>query len=411
MNERPSGPIVALLGANGLSMTGNVIALLAIPWFVLQTTGSATKTGLAALFNFLPTVLAALFGGALVDRLGFKAASVISDLASGTTIALIPLLHSTVGLAFWQLLALVFLGALLDSPGTTARAALIPDATAQARWSLERASGMNAAIERSSRLIGAPLGGVLVGVIGATGALWFDAASFFVSAAMVALFVPGRRFASMKSDSRYVTELKEGLSFLLADPLVRAIVLMVTVTNFLDAASFSIFLPVYADRIFDSPVSLGLMMGASGGGAVVGALIFSAYGRRVSRRTIYTWGFVAVGLWYPALAFFPPLPVAVGSLALAGLGAGPLNPIIDTVLYERIPEHMRGRVLGTVKALAWMSMPAGVLVGGFLADNLGLRPLLLIWGGCYLAVTLSLRANRALRRMDEPYRIETPVGK
>ena len=402
--------MIVLLGANAISMTGNVIALVAIPWFVLQTTGSATKTGLAAFCNFLPTVLAAMFGGTFVDRLGFKTSSVLSDLASGVTIALIPLLHATVGLAFWQLLALIFVGALFDSPGTTARGALIPSMAARAGWTLERASGMNAAIERSSRLIGAPLGGVLVALIGATGALWFDALSFLLSAAAVVVAVPGTRPARPDRDPRYLAELKEGVSFLLADPLVKTIVFMVAATNFLDVASLSVLLPFYADRVYASPVSLGLMMGASGGGAVLGALLFSAHGHKLSRRAVYTWGFVAVTLWYPVLAAFPPLGIAVASMALSGLGAGPLNPIIDTVLYERIPESMRGRVLGAVKAFAWMAMPAGVLIGGVLLDRFGLRTMLLVWGGCYLAVTLSLRRNRAIKKMDETHRVQRSVG-
>src|SRR5512137_2600386 len=104
----PSGrvPIVALLTANAISMTGHVLAVIAIPWFVLQTTGSATQTGITGFFSILPVVVAGLFGGALVDRLGYKRTSVIADLASGITVALIPILFFTVGLQFWQLMVL-----------------------------------------------------------------------------------------------------------------------------------------------------------------------------------------------------------------------------------------------------------------------------------------------------------------
>ena len=66
-------------------MTGNQLALLAIPWFVLATTGSAIQTGITAFFTLLPTVLATFFGGTFVDRFGFKASSIVSDIASGVT--------------------------------------------------------------------------------------------------------------------------------------------------------------------------------------------------------------------------------------------------------------------------------------------------------------------------------------
>src|SRR5512143_3253992 len=118
-------PILALFTANAISMIGNVCAGIAIPWFVLQTTGSAAQTGITGFFTILPVVLAGFHGGALVDRLGYKPTSIIADLTSGITVALIPLLHFTVGLQFWQLMVLVFLGGLLDAPGSTARGALV----------------------------------------------------------------------------------------------------------------------------------------------------------------------------------------------------------------------------------------------------------------------------------------------
>ncbi|MGH2593842.1 MAG: MFS transporter, partial [Anaerolineae bacterium] len=76
-------------------MVGNVFATIAIPWFVLQTTGSATQTGITGFFTILPVVLAGFFGGTLIDRVGYKRTSIIADLASGVTVALIPFLHFT----------------------------------------------------------------------------------------------------------------------------------------------------------------------------------------------------------------------------------------------------------------------------------------------------------------------------
>ena len=131
-------PIFALLAANTISLAGSALTMIALPWFVLQTTGSAAMTGLAGFFVALPGFLAGIFGGTLVDRLGYKRVSVVADLVSGIAIALIPLLFNTVGLAFWQLLALIFLGALLEIPGVTARRALLPELAGMARVRLDR---------------------------------------------------------------------------------------------------------------------------------------------------------------------------------------------------------------------------------------------------------------------------------
>jgi len=182
-------PLYALYTANGISMIGNVLTALAIPWFVLATTGSAEKTGLTGFFTALPIALAAFIGGSIVDRLGFKRMSIIADLTSGIIVALIPLLYLTVGLDFNVLLALVFFANLLDAPGSTAREAIVPELATRAGVSFERAGSMNQIVERSSRLIGAPLAGALIAGFGATTVLWIDALTFLVSAAIIGFLV------------------------------------------------------------------------------------------------------------------------------------------------------------------------------------------------------------------------------
>ncbi len=102
-------PLFALFAANTISFVGDALMLIAIPWFVLQTTNSVTKTGIAAFFETVPTFISAFLGSALVDRLGYKHMSVVSDITSCISVALIPLFYSTIGLAFWQLLVLVLL--------------------------------------------------------------------------------------------------------------------------------------------------------------------------------------------------------------------------------------------------------------------------------------------------------------
>ncbi len=178
-------PLYTLFLANAVSMIGNQITNLAIPWFVLTSGGSAVDVGLVGVFTFVPIVLAAFFGGAVVDRLGHARTSVISDLLSAGAVALIPVLHMTIGLNLWTLLALVFLGALLDAPGNTARMSLLPDVAGEAGMPLERANSAFQTIQRGSSMVGPVLSGALIGLIGAANVLWVDAVTFLVSAALI----------------------------------------------------------------------------------------------------------------------------------------------------------------------------------------------------------------------------------
>src|SRR5215207_4382730 len=272
-------PLYSLFIANAISLVGNVFSLIAIPWFVLQTTRSATQTGITGFFTILPVVLAGFFGGTLIDRLGYKRTSIIVDYASGITTALIPLLYATIGLEFWQLLVLVFLGALLDTPGSTARSALLPELAEQAGMPIERATSLIHVIERGARLVGAPLAGLLIGLMGTANVLWLNAASFAVSAAIIGLMIPAITPATEETKpGKYFEELKDGLRFIARDKLILSIVVMVMLTNFLDAIFGGVVQPVYVKETFGSALNLGLLIAANGGGAVIGGLIFAVIG-------------------------------------------------------------------------------------------------------------------------------------
>ncbi len=400
-------PLISLLAANAISMVGNVIAMVAIPWFVLETSGSAARTGLVGFFTILPVVLAGLLGGALIDRLGYRRTSILADLASGASMALIPLLHATLGLQFWQLIVLVFLGALLDAPGGTARSAMVPDLAAQAGMPIERAASAAQVIERGSRLVGAPVAGVLIGVMGTANVLWLDAASFLVSAVLVGACVAAAPARPRAEKESYLSEWKAGLAFLRTDRLILTIVVVVMLTNFLDAAFSGVILPVYVKQIFGSPVNLGLLLAASGGGALLGALAYGIVGHRLSRRNTFVALFVFASLQLWAFALYLPLPALLTVVFVCSVGAGPLNPIIDAVAYEHIPADMRGRVLGTITAGAWLAMPLGVLLGGVLTDQLGVGAMMVGLALAYLATTLSMAALPAMRDMDR--RIPAPL--
>jgi MFS family permease len=378
-----------MLSADAISMAGNAAALVAIPWYVLQTTGSASKTGITAAAGIVPVIVSGLIGGPYVDRLGYRRASIIADLASFAAVAAIPLMHATVGLAFWQLVLLVFLGALLDAPGVTARAAMLPDVAEPAGWSLERVSGAAAAVSRAARLAGAPLAGLLIAFVGPSDVLWIDAGTFLFSAAAIAFGVP-RRVSTRpaKEDgvhTSYVTEIKEGFAFLYERRALFVLIVVITVTNMLDSVGL-VALPVYAIRVYGTAWSLGLMIGITGAGSVLGALAYSAVGERLSRRKVFTWGFAGATIWYPIAAVFPPLGVMLAGRGVSGLASGPINPVIDTVLLERVPDGMRGRVFGVGNAAAWIAMPLGVLIAGPAIEAFGLRATLIATGAVYVVV-------------------------
>jgi MFS family permease len=399
-------PIYALLAANSVSKVGNTMAMVAIPWFVLQTTDSAAQTGITGAVMGLGAVLAAFFGGPVVERLGFKRTSVLADIASGVTTALIPLLYAAGSLPFVALLVFVFLGAVLDAPGESARDAIMPELARGAGMPLERANSFDAAVPRMAQFLGPPVAGVLIVAFEATGVLWFNAASFAFSALLVAVVVPAIAVEKATEGTSggvrgYFGELAEGIGFVWKDRLLLTMVLVVTVANLLDAPKWAVIVPVYVKEVFGSAAVLGVLLGSFGAGALAGTLLFGAIGHRTPRRLTFSICFFLVpALMYLSLVLSLPMAGLVFALALAGLIAGPINPIIMSVVQERTPPAMRGRVFGVLNALAIGGVPVGMAAGGFLIEGFGLMPTLLAMGGVYLLVTGSMFFNPALRGME-----------
>jgi len=395
-------PIYAFLSGSAISYVGDILTILAVPWFVLQTTGSITQTGITAFFSTASTVFSSFLGSILVDGLGYKRTSVIGDIVSGITAALIPLLYNTVGLAFWQLLFLVFLGGLCKSPGVTARSAMTPDLAVKAHLRLERVNALSDGVRRISGFIGAPIAGVLIALIGTSNLLWFDAISFFMSALLIGLAVPATPVIAKEDDSpkSYITNLLAGVRFLRLDSAIFALVITVMVTNLLDSAYISVVGPAYMKHLFNSPVPFALMVAAFGGATFVSTLIFSIIGHRLPRRITLGAGFTTgIAIRYSVLLFLPILPVILIGYAIAGLFIGPINPIINTYMQERVPVEMRARVFGTVEAGVLAGVPVAAFMSGYIVTWIGLKETLMLMGSIYLLMTFSLLINPALRKM------------
>ena len=147
-------PLVGVLASTAMSVTANSVVAIAVPWLVLERTGSAALAGLAGAAAIAPIVFSAVFGGALIDRIGKKRCSIIADTLSALAVAAIPVADLTIGLGMGLLLALVALGAVFDSPGAAAREAVRPDVARRAGVPLARVNAWGEAAEGIGYLAG-----------------------------------------------------------------------------------------------------------------------------------------------------------------------------------------------------------------------------------------------------------------
>ena len=392
---RERNGIWTLALANGISRVGNSMTSLAVPWFVLVTTDSASRTGLVGAVVAFSPVAAGLISGPIVDRLGFRKTSIISDALSGVTVALIPALYLIEWLTYWQLLVLVFLGAFFDVPGRAARRALVPSLARRSAMPLERA---NAALQLSSSLsdtIIAPLlAGFLIAAIGAAQVLFVDAGTFGVSILIIGLLITVQASKSASTEGAVPEEegagtaerLLAGFRFVFRDRAVMAILPMALLINFTGSAIGGVLLPVYVRDEYGNPAYFGLIIGAMGIGVLLGTLLYGAVGNRYSRYNTFLLGFsvTTVGIWLFTLANF--LPTDLAGMFLLGLGMAPANPLMQTLLQMRTPERILGRVISALFTLFSVASPLGVLIAGVGVDVVGLRTCLIVTALLFTAV-------------------------
>ncbi|OOC56635.1 MULTISPECIES: MFS transporter [Nocardiopsis] len=408
--------VAGLVTAEALCYTATRVAMIAIPWFVLESTGSPVSMGLVAFFEIGSYTLARLFGGPLLDRAGQRAVSVRADLVAAGAVACVPLLYSAGLLPFPVLLALVTLVGLATGPAEAAKVSMAPAVAERTGTRVERVTGLTGTVDRLSMTVGPVLAGGFVSLAGPLPALYANAVLLVAAAATLAATQPRDRPApgtDPEAGSGYLVRLRTGWRVIWTDTTLRALVVMLAVTNMIDMSVTSVLLPVWVRENGMGPAVVGLMGGVLGAASVAGSLVATAVGHLLPRRAVFFAGLVVAG---PprllVLALDVPLWAVLAVWGLCGLGGGVLNPILSTVLFERLPRHVVGRGTAMIGALTRVAAPLGAPVVGAALGLAGAAPVLVACAALYLVAVLAPLAGRAVGGLDapepDPGRAQTP---
>jgi MFS family permease len=398
--------LLALLVAETVSTTGSQMTWLALPWFVLVTTGSATRTSFVVAAELVGLALLGIPGGRLLGRVGARRTMIICDTARAPLIAVIPVLQWSGGLSFPVLLSIAFAIGAFSAPYFAAQKVIVPELLGEDEQRVSEANALFQAATRLTLLAGPVLAGVLIGVIGATSVLLVDAASYVVSVILVAAFVPKRQPVVQAPEQR---KIRAGISFIAQDRLLRV---WWPAFALGDAAwtAFFVTVPVLVLARFGHDAKIaGWLLASFGVGAVVGnAVSFRFLARRLDGLAIIA-TFV-MGQPLPLWLLWLPLP-AIGLAAaifVSGLANGLVNPSLHTLTTLRIPEPMRPTVMTTVMVLWALVNPIGLFIAGPILDAFGTTPVLIAFAAIQ---TLTMSAVRlAANRERERQRLELSLA-
>ena len=366
-----SRAVGGLVAAELVSVLGTRMTFLALPWFVLVTTGSPGKMSLVLAAEIAPMAVLGLPSGMLVQRIGARSTMLLADFARAPILASIPLLHATGHLSFPLLLGLVALLGCFMPPYYASQRTILPELVGEDERLMSQGNSLIEGGAAFSALIGPALAGLLIPVIGAPNVLYVDAATYFIAFLLVAVFVPRRK--SVVDAVR--PKVLAGVRFLLGDKLLGPIAGVVVSFGFF-MPGMSAGLPVYAYEAFDGSARIaGLFYAALGAGALVGSLVAVVAVRKMAPLRLSGLAMLAfvVPLW--VLPFLPPWPVVFVALFLAMFCTPLINGPLIAVLTARTPGQLRAMVITAVITINTLAAPLGFIAAGLVIERWGIVPL------------------------------------
>lgn len=398
-DRRSLWPFIALEAATMLAGTGNGVAAIALPWLTLRLTNDPAAAGMVVAASALPTLIASLGSGVIIDRLGHRRTSVGSDIFSAISAGAIPVMGLLGVLTYPLLLVASVVGAVFDPVGVTAREAMLPNVAEKARLKLERVNGVHEATWNLAWLIGPGVAGLLIAAVGAVAAFWAMCAGFVASALLVAT-VRMPRPEPEGEKRHWLGDALDGLRYVIGEPAIRSTTVLATVSFAIAFALIGVVLPVVYERL-DQPQQLGGLFVAFSAGGVVGALVYSGIATKLKRRPVFVIGLAAMATIGVLYVFSPPFWVQLVAMAVGGFLTGGVAPVMNVVLQERTDERMRGRALSMVFALDYALYPVAYAGAGFMVKWFGVRSTFAWLAAGMVAAAVWAMLTPALRTMEE----------
>jgi MFS family permease len=363
----------ALVAAEVVSILGTRMTYLALPWFVLVTTGSPSRMTIVLAVEMIPMALFGVPSGTLVQRYGARTVMLVSDFVRVPLMVSIPVLHAAGALSFGVLLVLVFLLGCFMAPYFASQRVILPELVGEDERAMSQANSMIEGGTAFAALAGPALAGILIPFLDAPTILYIDAATYAVAFLLVLLFVPKREPVPAQETGGILA----GLRFVFTDNLLTPLTVIVVAFGFL-SAGISAALPFYAFDEFESARVAGFFYTALGAGALVGTVFAVMFVRRV--KPLRLAGLAILGFALPlwVLPFQPPLAVIFPALFLATLFTPLVNGPLVGVLTKRTPAALRAKMMTAVITLSTLAAPGGFLAAGQVIERWGVVPVFAI---------------------------------
>ena len=396
-------PLYLLEGANALSGLSNAIAIITIPWLIFERTGSATQAGIVVAASAIPGIFISPFVGALIDHYGRKRVSIGSDLMSALSVMLFPIWDSLFGLTFASIAAFAVLGAAFDPAGYTARKSLIPDVAKASNTSMDKLNSWHEAVFSGGWVLGPAIGAIAISLVGAANSMWIVFVAFILAIILISMLHVGdlglEHREEIGDQEKFWTSTLRGLQVLKSDKAMYYLTLSIVFLAMVYLPTESVVLPKYFSDI-DDPRGYGYVLSSMAAGGIATTLAYPMLVKHFKKRTIVIGALAATSVAMIPMTFFPPIGLFVLAGFLLGLGWGPMNPLMNSVVQQRVAPHIQGRVFGVQTSLFYASGPIGMFVTGVSVDAFGVRPVYIAAVSILIVFQLFIMLLPDLRDLD-----------
>jgi MFS family permease len=383
-----------------VSLTGTWMQSVAQSWLVYRLTGSVVLLGLIGFASQIPVFLIAPFGGAAADRYNRQKILVITQTSAMITAFVLAGLTLTGNIEVWHLFVLAVCFGLANAFDIPTRQAFVPDMVG--KEDLLNAIALNSSMFNGARIVGPAIAGILVAVVGEGWCFFGNAVSYIavISGILLMKITPVIR----ERTGSTLSNIAEGFSFVAKTAPIRGLLLLLGLVSLM-GMPYAVLMPIFADKILggDSD-TLGYLMGASGAGALIAALILA------SRKEVFGLGrwvaFASGGLGISLILFSFSSVFWLSLLLLIPVGFSMMTQMSssNTLIQAMVPDELRGRVM-SVYSMMFMGMaPFGALLAGSLAEVLG-APYTVALGGAVCILGSLLFALRLPKMRDEGQRM------
>ena len=391
-----------LLAASAMfASAGNSAVHIAIPWLVLEITGSSANAGVVLGISGFSVIFTAPISGGLIAILGPRPVSIWADIISAASVVLFPIVGTLFGLNLASLLIIAIAGALFDPAGATARKSLIQAVAERDGLSLTKFNGTYEAAATIGTVIG-PTGAALAISFVGINTTFYLIAIVFVLASCLAMFIPvvtsHIRTKEPFSVGNVFRETRIGMNALWRDKPLLSLVGLYTLLTAIYMPVESIVLSRYF-RDLNEPRTLGFVLSAMSVGIVIGALQFHRAVRTFSPGNLVIISMTLIGAVVCAMAFLPNAIIFIALGLALGLAFGPVSPMSNYLVQKRMPQHLHGPVFGTQFSLMYLATPAGTLALGLIVQSVSIAPLLFVIGALFIGVTLLVGFTGPLRQL------------